>query len=147
MDSASYHYQLNTEYYPKGKTPTNAPKGLNAHVLRNSGCSQISVKREDGSAMNYEVPETEPPDWTVHRKEKPGAKAPTTGESGTVYARRKKDGSGLAAAELGDATRKWLKAHRSEALDSKVERIFRERDWKIIWTPPYCPKFQPIELV
>jgi hypothetical protein len=32
-------------------------------------------------------------------------------------------------------------------LDSKVERIFRERGWAIIWTPPYAPKFQPIELV
>jgi len=34
-----------------------------------------------------------------------------------------------------------------EALDSKVEALFREKQWEIIWTPPYCPKFQPIELV
>ena len=25
--------------------------------------------------------------------------------------------------------------------------MFCEKGWKIIWTPPYCPKFQPIELV
>ena len=30
---------------------------------------------------------------------------------------------------------------------SKVERMFAEKGWKIIWTPPYAPKFQPIELV
>lgn len=39
------------------------------------------------------------------------------------------------------------KASHPEVLDSKVERVFREKGWKIIWTPPYCPKFQPIELV
>ena len=25
--------------------------------------------------------------------------------------------------------------------------MFAEKGWKIIWTPPYAPKFQPIELV
>ena len=25
--------------------------------------------------------------------------------------------------------------------------MFSALGWKIIWTPPYCPKFQPIELV
>ena len=48
---------------------------------------------------------------------------------------------------LKDATIEWLKENKSEALKSKVELLFREKDWKIIWTPPYCPKFQPIELV
>ena len=32
-------------------------------------------------------------------------------------------------------------------MDSKVELLFREKGWEIIWTPPYCPKFQMIELV
>ena len=45
------------------------------------------------------------------------------------------------------ATTAWLKENKPEALDSKVEFIFRSKGWKIIWTPPYCPKFQPIELV
>ena len=30
---------------------------------------------------------------------------------------------------------------------AKVEKAFREREWLIVWTPPYCPKSQPIELV
>jgi hypothetical protein len=38
-------------------------------------------------------------------------------------------------------------ANKPEALDSKVEALFREKGWEIVWTPPYCPKFQPIELV
>ena len=32
-------------------------------------------------------------------------------------------------------------------LSSAVENKFRALGWKIIWTPPYCPEFQPIELV
>ena len=40
-----------------------------------------------------------------------------------------------------------LVVHRPEVLESKVETMFRELGWKIIWTPPYAPKYQPIELV
>ncbi len=32
-------------------------------------------------------------------------------------------------------------ANKPEALESKVEVKFRDMGWKIIWTPPYCPKF------
>ena len=28
-----------------------------------------------------------------------------------------------------------------------MEKQFRAGGWEVIWTPPYCPKFQPIELV
>ena len=45
------------------------------------------------------------------------------------------------------ATNGWPKPNKPEVLDSKVEKAFRERGWLIVWTPPYCPKFQPIELV
>jgi hypothetical protein len=65
-----------------------------------------------------------------------------------VYDRGKKDGTGGPSGdELAIATRLWLKANKPEALDSKVEALFRQKKWEIIWTPPYCPKFQPIELV
>ena len=40
-----------------------------------------------------------------------------------------------------------LVVHRPEVLESKVETMFRELGWKIIWTPPYAPKYQPIEIV
>jgi transposase len=45
------------------------------------------------------------------------------------------------------ASTKWLKEHNPSALDSKVELLFREKGWEIIWAPPYCPKFQMIVLV
>jgi hypothetical protein len=44
------------------------------------------------------------------------------------------------------AAAKWLPTFKPEALASKVECLFDGRSWKIIWTPPYCPKFQSIEL-
>ena len=85
----------------------------------------------------------EPEDCRAHREE--GAKAPASGEAGTVYAR--KGPNGPSEAELAAATVAWLKANKPEALDSKVEAMFRARGYGIVWTPPYCPKFQPIELV
>ena len=96
--------------------------------------------------MHYEVPSVEPPAWALHRDGK--GKAPTTGARGTVYDRSSKvAGSGPTSEELAAATIKWLKTFKPVALESKVEVLFREEQWEIIWTPPYCPKFQPIELV
>ena len=45
-----------------------------------------------------------------------------------------------------DYTESWLRENCPQAVESRVEALFRKRGWAIIWTPPYCPKFQPIEL-
>ena len=95
------------------------------------------------SRRNLPSPAVEPEDSRAHRED--GAKAPARGEAGTVYAR--KGVHGPSEPELTEATVAWLKANKPEALDSKVEAMFRTRGYGIIWTPPYCPKFQPIELV
>ena len=126
----------------------NASKGLNAHVLRTAGCTSIVVTQagRSGPGKEFTVPDVEPEEWVAHRAGT--GKAPTTGAEGTIYERQKKHGSGgPSSVDLGIATTAWLKEHKPEALDSKVERLFREKGWKIIWTPPYCPKFQPIGLV
>ena len=68
-----------------------------------------------------------------------------TGAAGTVYARSGPDGP--SKEDLAKAVIRICNSTFPEVLDSKVERMFREKGWKIIWTPPYCPKFQPIELV
>ena len=113
-----------------------------------AGCTSIVAPQAGHSGPDKEFPisAAEPEAWVAHRA---GTwKAPTTGAEGTVYERQKKHGSGgPSSVDLGIATTAWLKEHKPEALDSKVERLFREKGWKIIWTPPYCPKFQPIELV
>jgi hypothetical protein len=142
MDNASYHKAQNTEYYPEGKGPDSASKGLNTHVLRRAGCTEIEVKRGEAT-LKFVVPAAEPAAFAQHREH--GGKAPSSdGLDGTVYARSPK---GPSSHELATATEKYLKAHCPAALESKVERAFGEKGWKIIWTPPYCPKFQPIELV
>ena len=130
MDNASYHHELNHEYFPKGKTPSNAPKGLCNDVLDKAGCRSIKVMR-DGKELNFEI---------TKAGEKPDkAKIP-----GTVHANFPR---GPSVEELRHAMNEYLPVHCPQALDSRVEKLFREKKWDIIWTPPYCPKFQPIELV
>ena len=142
MDNASYHHQLNQNYYSKGVNPSNCSKAWHAHVLRKAGCTSITVERAGGD-LTLAVPLTEPEAHRQHREN--GGRSPSSGEPGTVY--KSKGNDGASSEELYAATTDWLKANCPEALDSKVEREFRERGWKIIWTPPYAPRFQPIELV
>ena len=144
MDNASYHQQHNTDFYPEKKTPSNASKGLNAHVLRMAGCTEIKIQRGERE-FRFEMPSAERAGWAAHRAGT--GKAPKAGEEGTVYERHSKGNGGPSSVELAAATTAWLKAKKPEALDSKVEKLFREKDWEIIWTPPYKPKFQPSELV
>ena len=40
----------------------------------------------------------------------------------------------------------YLKEHDPQQLECKVEQILLDRGHKILWTPPYCPELQPIEL-
>ena len=143
-DNASYHHQHNTEYFPEGTTPKTASKGLNAHVLRELGVTSIKVPREGGE-KNFYVPADEPPDVFNHRTKVPGAKVPRDGAPGSVYCRSGDEGP--SSSELAEAVTAICKADHPYVLDSKVEKLFREKGWKIIWTPPYCPKFQPIGLV
>ena len=90
--------------------------------------------------MNFEVGD-EPPSVAAYRAD--GTKPPAADLTG-IYARFP---TGPSSDELAAGTTAWLKANKPGVLDSKVEKAFREREWLIVWTPPYCPKFQPIELV
>ena len=40
----------------------------------------------------------------------------------------------------------WLKDNKPEALNCKVENLFKEKGYEILWTPPYAPDLQPIEM-
>ena len=143
MDNASYHHEMNRNYYPAGLEISNCSKAWHAHVLRLARCRSIGVQRGQLTPF-FDVPEEEPPGFQEHRELK--TKVPQGKFEGTVYERKSRSG-GISADELKDATIGWLKENKPEALQSKVELLFREKGWKIIWTPPYCPKFQPIELV
>ena len=125
--NASYHHQLNTEFYPEKKTPARASKGLNARVLRKCGCTKVFIPRIGSAApgMWFEIPEVEPAAWTAHLDGT--GKPPSTGEKGTVYERHSKGGGGPSSDELAAATTAWLNANKPEALNSKVEFVFRSK--------------------
>jgi hypothetical protein len=40
----------------------------------------------------------------------------------------------------------WLKWNKPEKLECKVERLLKDCGHEVLWTPPYCPDLQPIEL-
>jgi hypothetical protein len=48
--------------------------------------------------------------------------------------------------ELKTSYMLWLKLNKPEKLECKVEKLLNERGYEILWTPPYCPDLQPIEL-
>ncbi|CAM9849405.1 unnamed protein product, partial [Sphacelaria rigidula] len=39
-----------------------------------------------------------------------------------------------------------LRKYKAKSITEKVEKFMDEREWKLIWTPPYMPTFQPIGL-
>ena len=41
---------------------------------------------------------------------------------------------------------RWLKRNPRHTR-SKIQIQFEDMGWKVIFTPPYCPQYQPIELV
>lgn len=48
--------------------------------------------------------------------------------------------------ELKIAYVTWLKENNLPKLECKIEKYLKERGHEILWTPPYCPDLQPIEL-
>jgi DDE superfamily endonuclease len=48
--------------------------------------------------------------------------------------------------ELLYSTLKYLAIYHKELLECKVERLLKQHGHKIVWTPPYSPDLQPIEL-
>ena len=40
----------------------------------------------------------------------------------------------------------YLKTNKPELLECRVETMLGERGHQVLWTPPYCPELQPIEL-
>ena len=48
--------------------------------------------------------------------------------------------------ELKIAMVKYFKDNLPHLLECKVEKYLKDRGHRILWTPPYCPDLQPIEL-
>ena len=53
---------------------------------------------------------------------------------------------GPSSDEMKAAVRRVLKEDHPEWCKSDVQLLFEKEGWELIFTPPYCPQFQPIEL-
>ena len=51
------------------------------------------------------------------------------------------------AEEIQGFTHQYIKTHYPKLLRNDLEQYFDVLKYEIIYTPPYCPKFQPIERV
>lgn len=49
--------------------------------------------------------------------------------------------------EMRDCLQKELERANPHLLFTRLMRRFAEKGWQLIFTPPYCPEFQPIELL
>jgi hypothetical protein len=48
--------------------------------------------------------------------------------------------------ELKQSYMSWLKLNKPHRLECKFEKLLKDNDFEVLWTPPYCPELQPIEL-
>lgn len=127
LDNASHHHGYDSEV---GVPETNT-KMHNTALLRKNGAGRITVQREESDGKggkkvvtrNFEVP-----------------------ESGSFPNSNSKSGNGVTGAELALATRAFFQLRYPEKLMEKVESFMHGHNWQLIWTPPYMPTFQPIEL-
>ena len=127
LDNASYHHGFDSEV----GVPESNTKVHNTVLLRKYGAEKITVQREESDGKggkkvvthNFEVP-----------------------ESGSFPNSNSKCGSGVTAAELALATRAFFQLRYPEMLMEKVESFMHRHKWQLIWTPPYMPTLQPIEL-
>ena len=89
----------------------------------------------EGITITFIVPATEPPAHRNYRLN--GGRAPTAGKAGTIYhqGRAGANPKGPSGPELAKATYDWLRAHHPAVLESRLEKEFTKRGWKIIWTP------------
>ncbi|CAM9976181.1 unnamed protein product [Ectocarpus sp. 8 AP-2014] len=123
LDNASYHHGFDAEV----KVPETNTKKHNVDLLRKFGAKSIRVERNEGEQgvveYNFEVP-TEP-----------GSSFPAGNREG-----------GVSRAEVATATREYIRLKHPEKLEERVVTFMKKKGWALIWTPPYMPSFQPIEL-
>ncbi|CAN0419128.1 unnamed protein product [Ectocarpus fasciculatus] len=123
LDNASYHHGFDAEV----KVPETNTKKHNVDLLRKFGAKSIRVKRKEGEQgfveHNFEVPS------------EPGSSFPAGNREG-----------GVSRAEVATATREYIRLNYPERLEERVVTFMKKKGWALIWTPPYMPSFQPIEL-
>ena len=123
LDNASYHHGCDAEV----RVPETNTKKYNVGLLRSYKARSIKVERQNENG-----------DTLTHRFEIPQ-------ELDSSFPNANQEG-GVSVAEVALATRQFFQLHHPEKLMEKVETFMRCKGWELIWTPPYMPSFQPIEL-
>ncbi|CAN0312171.1 unnamed protein product [Ectocarpus sp. 4 AP-2014] len=126
LDNASYHHGYDAEV----GVPESNSKGYNTGLLRKYKRRKITVEREVTSSAGV-------------RSKKYTFQVPATG---TFPQANSKCGKGVSGPEVALATRAFFQLKHPTKLMEKVETFMNGRGWQLIWTPPYMPSFQPIEL-
>ena len=144
MDNAPYHHQMSNELYDDDVSVAKATKPTHIQVLIKLGVKEVKIPRQ-GKFLSFKVPVTEPAEFTAYNADSSKKrKMPKAPADYPIYNNSPK---GPSTEELRHATLELVKEKQPSALASKVEAMFMALGWFIIWTPPYCPKFQPTELV
>lgn len=126
LDNAPYHHG----YDPEVRVPESNSKKYNTDLLRKYGAKKITVKRMvhsgDGRTREVDLRFEVPPE---------GSHFPQARSS-----------NGLSRDEVAKATRVFFKRVHPMKLVERVDAFMQKKGWELIWTPPYMPSFQPIEL-
>ena len=117
LDNEPYHHGMADDW----KSPLQASKTANLKLCREvDGVDSISVSR-DGYTLAFALP--------------------AEGNGFEQFP------AGPSVKELQHATHHALQDKAPQKLETRAERYFREKDLgDLLFTPPYCPALQPIEL-
>lgn len=53
----------------------------------------------------------------------------------------------ISVVEFRLALKQWLRRNKPGVLRTQLEEMAHQHDFELVFTPPYCPQFQPIELL
>jgi transposase len=118
MDNASYHHHRGADYVNLGTM--NKEQVINFLKKYNINSITLPRKSHDGTTKEVVFPSDV---W--HKKG--GANAPTK-------------------AELETKAEEILKSH-PELTRTEIQKILHYHSYEVIYTPPYCPVVQPMELI
>jgi hypothetical protein len=121
LDNAPYHHTHDPNTYLNVKTMS---KVRLLDTMKRIQLSSITIERKGANApICFEL---EP--W-FQRGQVPNAPA------------------GPSKVEMQDALLKILRRDHPSLLNTRLMNLFQEKQWILIFTPPYSPQYQPIELV
>jgi transposase len=126
LDNAPYHHKEKTG-------------GVNINALNKFRPSQAQKDKNNEDTLISVAKRLEVPSLTVMRDGVPMEfKADEFDKKGK---------GALSVNEFKVSLHAWVKCHKPELLETELQSIFSKECFQLIYSPPYSPKFQPIELL